>query len=189
MNKLPGLPTSISNKENKKMFKGKSFWNEELESLWLKCRNNERNYLKFKVNTRNDFLVKKELRLKFKESQRDFDKKFRYFKRRKFKEDCEALETNAKRNPREMWKSIRDLERPPSVKAAIEIVREDMSISRDIQEVLSRWFQDISSLFSGLQDDPEIVYDEGFYQEVVIKKKELERLSGEQQYLPSVFDK
>ena len=73
MNKLPGLPTSISNKENKKMFKGKSFWNEELESLWLKCRNNERNYLKFKVNTRNDFLVKKELRLKFKESQRDFD--------------------------------------------------------------------------------------------------------------------
>ena len=45
-------------------------------------------------------------------------------------------------------------------KAALEIVRGDESISRDLKEILERWFQDISRLFSGLQDNPNVAFDE-----------------------------
>ena len=54
-------------------------------------------------------------------------------------------------------------------------------ISRDVKEILERWHHDISRLFSGLRDDPEMAFNELFYQEILIKKEEFENLSENQQ--------
>ena len=74
------------------------------------------------------------------------------------------------------------------MKAALEIIREDGSISTDIKEVLIRWYDDISSLFSGLHEDPELAYNEDFYMEVLNKKKEFEEMTSEQQFEQSEYD-
>ena len=49
-----------------------------------------------------------------------------------------------------MWPSLKKLNNPPSCHAALEILRADETISRDLKEVLERWLKDISKLFSGV---------------------------------------
>ena len=70
---------------------------------------------------------------------------------------------------------------PSTARAALEIVREDETISRDLKEILERWFKDIASLFSGLREDPDIAFDDNFYQQIIDKKNEFENMSLKQQ--------
>ena len=77
---------------------------------------------------------------------------------------------------------------PPSSRAALEIVRADESISRDIKEILERWHSDISKLFSGVKENPEMAFDDGFYAEVLRKKSEFESLSFETQREQTLFN-
>ena len=63
----------------------------------------------------------------------------------------------------------------------MEIVREDDTISHDLKGILERWFSDISKLFFGLREDPDMAFDEAFYQEVINKKEEFENLSYKEQ--------
>ena len=65
--------------------------------------------------------------------------------------------------------ALKKLDNPPKVKAALEIVRDDNSISGDTKEVLDRWFTDISGLFSGLHADSELAFSDSFYNEVLNK--------------------
>ena len=110
-----------------------------------------------------------------------FDKKFRFFKRSYKKEDFENLSNLADTNPSEMWAKLKRLCDPPSSRAALEIVRADGSISNDIKEILERWHLDISNLFSGLRDNPEMAFNEDFYQDIKNKKQEFENISSENQ--------
>ena len=175
---LPDIPQSNDNKMNRNFRKGKAFWNNELEYLWAVSCNFEKKYLKFKVKTRADQKTKSVLRLDFKDAQNTFDKKYRYYKRLHHKNEYMKLEYDAKNNPTAMWAALKKLNNPLSTKAALEVINADGSISRDTKEVLSRWFQDISKLYSGLQDDPEMAYQEEFYNEVLNKKAEFERLNN-----------
>ena len=67
-------------------------------------------------------------------------------------------------------------------------MRVDKTISRDIQEVLESWHLDISKLFSGIRENPEMAFNDIFYREVLNKKKEFENMSQEQQQEFSNFD-
>ena len=58
LNKLPNLPMSNSGLENRKVRRGKAFWNDELDLLWNICCNNEREYLRYKVSSRADMSIK-----------------------------------------------------------------------------------------------------------------------------------
>ena len=87
-----------------------------------------------------------------------------------------------------MWKKLKQLSNPPSTRAALEIVREDKSISNDIQEILQRWHKDIANLFSGLRDNPEFAFDDNFYDEILQKKTEFEALSSQEQDQLADFD-
>ena len=91
------------------------------------------------------------------------------------------LEESAKSRPASMWAQLKRLDNPPTARAALEIVREDDSISRDLKEILERWLNVISKLFSGLNDNPEMAFDDNFYQEVLNKKAEFENMSYEEQ--------
>ena len=152
-----------------------------MESLWSRSCNSEKTYLKFKVNSNLDFPRKNLLRLIFKNAQRDFDKKYRFYKRQHRKKENSELENNARTNPAAMWASLKRLNNPPTARAALEIIREDKTVSRDMREILERWYRDISGLFSGLQENPEVAFNEAFYQEVLDKKKEFEEMSAEEQ--------
>ena len=87
-----------------------------------------------------------------------------------------------------MWSALKKLDDRPSSRAALEIVREDKTISRDLKEILERWHKDISGLFSGLRDQPEFAFDENFYQKILTKKAEFENLSFEKQLNKSHYD-
>ena len=87
-----------------------------------------------------------------------------------------------------MWAALKRLNNPPTTQAALEIIREDKSISADIKEILERWYRDISGLFSGLNEDPEIAFSEAFYNEVLAKKREFEEISSEEQAVLGDYD-
>ena len=63
----------------------------------------------------------------------------------------------------------------------MEIVREDQTISCDVKEVLHRWHNDISKLYSGLLDNPDVAFDNQFYEEILQKKTEFDKMSVDQQ--------
>ena len=87
----------------------------------------------------------------------------------------------AKNKSPNLWEKIKKLNCPPS-RPNLEIVREDGSISRDNNEILKKWFNDISRLYSGIRDNPEMVFDEDFYKEILEKKTEFENITDETQF-------
>ena len=59
LNKLPDLPVSTNKKQNRRFIKCKSFWNNELESLWTRSCHFEKLYLNFKVRCLIHFYKRK----------------------------------------------------------------------------------------------------------------------------------
>ena len=76
-----------------------------------------------------------------------------------------------------MWQKLKKFGDLPSSKAVLEIIRDDDSISSDIQEILTKWYSDIGNLFSGIRENPEL--DDLFCEEIKAKKQELENISPE----------
>ena len=178
---LPEMPKSGFKKNNGKFRKSTPFWNEELANLWQNLCANEKAYISFKVRNNQDIFKKAELRERFKNAQKYYDKRYRFYKRKSRKQTQELLGISATDNPAEMWAKLKKLAEPVNNRVAMEIVKEDGSISRDVKEVLQRWHKDISQLFSGIREDPDIVFDDKFYEEVLEKKHEFENLSDSDQ--------
>ena len=61
------------------------------------------------------------------------------------------------------------------------MIKEDGSITRDGREVTDRWYSDISRLFSGLRDNPELAFDQSFYEKIINLKEEFENMTIEDQ--------
>ena len=80
-----------------------------------------------------------------------------------------------------MWARLNKLSNPPTTRAALQIVRDDGSISSDVKEVLERWHRDISNLFSGIRQNPEFAFDDSFYEQIIKKKEEFENLPQDYQ--------
>jgi hypothetical protein len=87
-----------------------------------------------------------------------------------------------------MWSSLKKLNNPPSSRAALEIVRADDTISRDLKEILERWLNDILGLFSGVRESPGMAFDDQFYEEILNKKQEFENLSNDEQQQNTNFN-
>ena len=180
IDKLP-FKASSSNKQNKQFRKGQSFWNDELGTLWNDYCQKEKQYIDFKCNGRHDQQEKGRLRECFKQSQKLFDKRYRYFKRKSKAQELNDLKNDAHSNPNEMWKKIKRLNETKSTKAVLEIINSDKTITNDIKEVLNKWQTDISKLFSDIRDNPEVTFNDEFFNEVLIKKQQFEDLSDEHQ--------
>ena len=148
----------------------------------------EKNFVTFKVKSNNDLQTKSQLRLDYKNAQKIFDRKFRDTERNFKKQQIIDLENSAKFNPTDMWSRLKKLSNPPSSRVALEIVRDDESISRDLKEILERWLKDISKLFSGVRDNPEMSFDEDFYEEILNKKQQFENLSPNEQHESNNFN-
>ena len=187
LNKLPSIPISFNKKQKKLFRKSQPFWNDYLESLWKTTCQMEKNYINFKAKSHLDQNRKAQLRADFKTAQKVFDKSFRKAQRNHKKQSLHELEISAQQNPTDMWSRLKKLSNPPSTQAALEIVRADGTISKDLKEILERWLLDISKLFSGVQDNPDMVFDNNFYEDILNKKQEFESLSNVQHEEQSKF--
>ena len=181
LNTLPVISRSGVKKDNSKLRKSASFWNAELANLWSNLCANEKFYTKFKVQNRLDFIKKSQLRENYKNAQKQYDKRYRFYKRQSKQQEQARLSIAASDNPNEMWAKLKKLAEPVNTKVAMEMVREDGTISHDVKEILQRWHRDISRLFSGIREDPEVVFDDIFFNEVLQKKREFEELNEEEQ--------
>ena len=162
MSRLPDIPVSCNKKARRQKRKSQPFWNDELNGLWVIRCEKEKLFSEFICKSREDILQKQILRKLFQQSQQHFDKKFRFFKRQHKSKNFKDLENMATNDPNEMWKRFKSLSEPKSSKVILEIIRNDKSISTDIKEILTRWHSDISGLFSGVRENPELAYDDRF---------------------------
>ena len=67
----------------------------------------------------------------------------------------------------------------------LEIIREDGSISTDKKEVLEKWCTDFTQCYKGMKDDPDLVFDYEFLENL---KAKFDDLSCEEQEAESSFD-
>ena len=84
-------------------------------------------------------------------------------------------------NSPNIWQQIKKLNNPP-LRPVLEIVNPDGSTSRNKDAILNRWFEDISQLFSGLRENPDLAFDDSFLEEVLKKKDEFEAMTEEEQH-------
>ena len=187
MESLPSIPMTNNKKLKKSLRKAQPFWNPELKNLWYATCQAEKSYLHFKVVSQADLSIKNNLQKAFKNAQTHFDKKFRYFKRKFINQKQNELLDMASENDPNIWAKIKRLNSPPS-RPPLEIVKTDQTISTNIREILERWHLDISRLFSGLRDNPEMAFDEGFYQEIIKKKEEFDKMEESEQQNFSDFE-
>ena len=188
LDSLPNLPSSNFKNQNKLFKKSQPFWNDNLKLAWNNVCKAEKEYLNYNAKINNNMEHKAHLRTLFKNAQRTFDSKFRFFKRKHKKSEFDNLEKLAETNPNEMWSKLKKLSNPSSTQAALEIVKDDGTISHDIKEILKRWHDDIGKLFSGFRENPEFAFDDEFYENILEKKAEFENLTADLQDEQCSFD-
>ena len=76
------------------------------------------------------------------------------------------LADKASNDPSEMWKRLKALSDRKSSSVLLEIIREDGSISSDKKEVLEKWCSDFKQCFKGMKDDPDLVFDDEFFENI-----------------------
>ena len=91
-------------------------------------------------------------------------------------------------NPNEMWKKIKRLGDNKTSKAVLEIIKQDQTISSDVTEVLQRWYKDISKLFSDVKENPNVAFDDTFYNEILNQKHIFESLSDAEQIAQAPYN-
>ena len=188
LDSLPNLPSSNFKNQNKLFKKSQPFWNDNLKLAWNNVCKAEKEYLNYNAKINNNMEYKAHLRTLYKNAQRTFDSKFRFFKRKHKKSEFDNLEKLAETNPNEMWSKLKKLSNPSSTQAALEIVKDDGTISHDIKEILKRWHDDIGKLFSGFRENPEFAFDDEFYENILEKKAEFENLTADMQDEQCSFD-
>ena len=96
------------------MRKAAPFWNPELQALWQERSNRENVYTAYKCDVKmpDQRLEKSRLLNDFKNAQKDFDIKYRYFKRQHSSKPFHELADLAYKvssDPTEMWKRLKAL--------------------------------------------------------------------------------
>ena len=87
-----------------------------------------------------------------------------------------------------MWKRLKALSDRKSSAVLLEIIRQDGTISTDKKEVLEKWCSDFSECFKGIKDDPDLVYDDDFLENIKNLKASFDTLSSAEQEEKSSFD-
>ena len=123
LSQLPDLPVSQNKNFSSKFKKCKKFWNEELANCWKNVCNSEKQYLNFKVRIPADHAIKRDLLYRYKSTQKTFEAKYRFYKRKHKKQELDDLEHDTIKNPQQMWSKLKQLGNPPSSKAVLEIIR------------------------------------------------------------------
>ena len=142
---------------SRKKFKShKPFWNQELTNLWKIMCKKERQFRSF-VGTRQ---AKYEKRAQFLISRKQFDKKLRYYERQFDNRFIEKLERINTSNPKEFWKTIKNLG-PRKSKIPMTVYDDEGKECNDTNYVLNKWEKEFEKLYNrGNKNDENIAYAE-----------------------------
>ena len=173
--------------------KAAPFWNNELQELWQSRCDREKYYLSFQCDGKDRYQrnAKQLLLDDFKQAQKRFDTKFRQLKRQHNYNSFHKLadlSEKAANDPCEMWKRLKALSDRKSSHVLLETIRDDGSISKDKKEVLLKWYNDFSECFKGIKDDPDLVFDDDFLEQISKLKADFDNLSPEEQVSSSPLD-
>ena len=69
----------------------------------------------------------------------------------------------------------------------LEVIRKDGTISKDKKEVLLKWHSDFEKCFNGMKDDPDLVFDGVFLDDVTKLKEDFDKLLPEEQMSDSMI--
>ena len=193
INKLPNIPSASSKQGRRSLRKSAPFWNAELQQAWLQRCRCEKAYLNYYCDPKIicQLNEKRQLQSYFKQSQNYFDKLYRKVKRQHELEAFQSLADLADlaaNNPAEMWKRLKALSGQKSSHVLLEILREDGSVSNEKREVLQKWYNDFSQCFKGIKDDPDMVFDDQYLDQITKLKTDFDKLSPESQVSGAALD-
>ena len=147
------LPSFDSSKSRKRHKNSKPYWNEHLGDLWRQMRDSAKPYVKCR-GCRGAARIKSELRTKFIDKRRIFDRYLRKYERAYTRSKIEAIENECQNNPRRFWQTLKNL--GPYTKSDIPMkVKFNGDIITEPHAVLEIWRNDFSSLYNIDIDDGE----------------------------------
>ena len=120
------------------------FWNTELKVLWQSCKKAERYYIRCHCNERHT------ARAEFILKQKEFQTRFRYYKRQYHKKKSTDIEHFRTDNSREFWKLLKNLGPKHTSNDAIPILAKSRNgeVIYECSEVLNIWKHTFETLFS-----------------------------------------
>ena len=110
------------------------FWNQFLQNLWVNVRLMRKNFRKCK-----NIYEKTKIWNKYREGQLNFDKHFKYFKRRYDRYQLQEIECFISSNPKEFWNKLNKFGPKKTFNIPMEVVDKDGNIFRDSSDVLACW--------------------------------------------------
>ena len=154
--KVKPPPNQKGNSGNKR--KKQPFWNEILENLLrnMQCKKRE-----FKMGRGSN--RKATLWQNFKVAQGEFDKKFRFYKRKYHRDIMHEIEQLNTSNPKEFWSKIKSIGPKRKSRIPFEILGEDGEIITDTNQILQKWKSDFHSLFTVKPND---LYNENYLAQI-----------------------
>ena len=142
----------------------KPYWNNELNDLWKKMKNDEKKFVRCQRSQRD----KNALKRIFIESRNKFDRALRKAKRNYENEIQIKLDNLNTKNPKEFWNHIKSLGPAKHKTIPLEILEDGNKINSNIDDVLARWKNDFESLYKNSSDS--IVFDNDFFQNVLLNQ-------------------
>ncbi|CAG2194034.1 unnamed protein product [Mytilus edulis] len=145
----------------------KPYWNNELRNLLREVNIAEKDYLRYQGDRR----TKTKRREIFKIKRRQFDKRLRQEERKYTAQRLNRIKSINQGNPKEFWREISKLG-PGKTSTNIDSVNmDDGSVSHDPSEILQRWKEEYSKLFSS--DNTKV--DSEFVEQLQNLNSQLER--------------
>lgn len=144
-NEIQFITVSCGPHSNKKRGTGKPWWSDTLSNMWNDMCEAERIWLRC-----NDSLQKGQVKSDYVYTRKLFDREVQRSKRLYwYKFQCSILE-EVNEDPNLFWKSIGKIGVGSSKNNRIpmQVVRDDGSISDDVEVVLNKWKHDFSSLLN-----------------------------------------
>ena len=122
----------------------KPYWNDELKELWVKARDAEKKYLKW----RGDNARRNDLQHNFQYLRKQFDKEIRCVERVYNAQQRDHIQQISTEDPNRFWDAIKKLGPGNTSDMRIDKVKLDgRSISSDPEQIKNKWKHDFETLY------------------------------------------
>jgi hypothetical protein len=173
------IPYKDITQKEKKFFRNfKPYWNAELTVLWKDMVNSRKLYEKCKGNKQTLGRVRAEYKMK----RNIFDKSLRQIERKYKKGQMMEIESLESHNPSEFWEKVQKLGPRNKSKIPMEIITEDGELKHSVEDILGRWQNDFSKIYSGPEGED---FDMEFYNTKMLEKMMLEDEQLDPLYVPN----
>ena len=167
-------------KSKRKLKCSKPYWNENLNNLWKKMSESEKQFVRYKAGCRT---TKTQLHDIYKLAQRTFDKELRKCARCYNGTVVANIANLALSNHKKFWASLKRLGPRPDASIPLKVMTND-GYKTDRADVLYEWKNAFQYLYNQTVLDGE--FDDEFLQEKTIEKHILEEQMEDEGYISNI---